>query len=363
MQNQSMDPYRGRMVALRKILAQYPMDGILFSSPSNIRYLSGFDGSESILIVSGDQSVLLVDGRYTTQASNQVHLAISISRSANHIQGIKETTKALGIARLGFEAACVTVEFYHALREACPALEFVALAEEVRLLRAAKDKHEILTMKKAATMASEAVSEIISEMRPGWTELETALALEFKARQKGAQQVSFEPIIASGENAALPHAKPSHRKIRHGDFVVIDFGVRYCGYCSDETCTVAIGELTGDQKNAYRAVLRAHDEAIASLAAGINAADVDRAVRKALGKKFSRYFVHGTGHGVGLDVHEAPRLAPQSRDVLKAGMMVTIEPGLYYPGKWGVRIEDTVLVKKNGCEVITKMNKELIIIE
>jgi Xaa-Pro aminopeptidase len=218
-------------------------------------------------------------------------------------------------------------------------------------------------MKKAAAIASQAIGQLAREIRPGWTEMETALQLEMTARKAGAEQVAFETIIAAGENGALPHAQPTHRKIRKGDFVVIDFGVKYGGYCSDETCTFTIGELTADKKNAYRAVLRAHDEAILSLRSGIAAADVDALVRGVLGKKYSRYFVHGTGHGVGLEVHEAPRLAPNSQDVLEAGMMVTVEPGLYYPGLWGIRIEDTVLVKKKCCEIISKMKKDLIVIE
>jgi Xaa-Pro aminopeptidase/Xaa-Pro dipeptidase len=200
-------------------------------------------------------------------------------------------------------------------------------------------------------------------MKPGWTEKEAALQLEVLARRAGAEQIAFETIVASGENSALPHAKPTNRQFRMGDFVVLDFGVRYQGYCSDETCTFAFGELTGDQKNAYRATKRAHDEAIAAIEAGIAAADIDVLVRRVLGEKYSPHFVHGTGHGVGLDVHEAPRVAPNSPDILKDGMVVTVEPGVYYPGLWGIRIEDTVVVKQNGFEKITTMDKELLIIE
>jgi Xaa-Pro aminopeptidase len=255
------------------------------------------------------------------------------------------------------------VETYNDLTRRLGNVNLRPLSDELRLLRAYKDEHEIVIMKKAAAIASEAVATLAGEIRPGWTELETALHLEMTARRAGAQQVAFDTIIASGENSALPHAKPTDRKIKEGDFVVIDFGVKYQGYCSDETCTFAFGELTGDQKNAYRAVQQAHDEAIASIAAGMAAADVDVLVRSVLGEKYSRYFVHGTGHGVGLEVHEAPRLAPNSQDILNAGMVVTVEPGLYYPGLWGVRLEDTVFVKENSCEKITKMNKKLIIIE
>lgn len=175
--------------------------------------------------------------------------------------------------------------------------------------------------------------------------------------------MSFQPIVASGENSALPHAKLTDRKIKKGDFVVIDFGVIYQGYCSDETCTIAFGKLTDRKKNAYQMVKEAHDQAVEAVAAGVPASEIDKKVRDVFGKKYSRYFIHGTGHGVGLEVHEAPRLSSMSDDILQPKMIFTIEPGLYIPGRWGIRIEDTILLKKNSCEKITKMDKELTIIE
>ena len=166
----------------------------------------------------------------------------------------------------------------------------------------------------------------------------------------------------SGENSALPHARPTDRKIKKGDFVVIDFGVQYRGYCSDETCTIAFGKLTDRQKDAYQTVKKAHARALDAVADGISAANIDQHARSVFGKKYGMYFVHGTGHGVGLDIHEAPRLSPTSGDLLRPMMVFTIEPGLYIPGLWGIRIEDTVLLKENSCEKLTKMDKELIII-
>lgn len=354
--------FLSRIHSVQSNFSNYQVDGLIITSMSNIRYLSGFTGSDGVLVLSSDQLVLLVDGRYTTQAAREV-CGIPVVQYENKIQGIARAVKELGLLKIGFESLFVTVKLYNDLAPMFKKAKLVPLSDELRLLRARKDKHEIPVMKKAAAIASAAVAALAREIRPGWTELETALQLEVTARRMGAEQIAFETIIASGENAALPHAKPTNRKIKSGDFVVIDFGVRYQGYCSDETCTFAIGELTGDQINAYRAVLRAHDEAIASIRAGTHAADVDRLVRDVLGKKYSRYFTHGTGHGVGLEVHEAPRLTPDSKDVLTAGMVVTVEPGLYYPGQWGIRIEDTVFVKKNSCEIITKMDKKLFVIE
>jgi len=356
------NPFLRRIHALQEKFPAYRIDGLFISGMSNIRYLSGFTGSDGILLVGEKGARLLVDGRYTTQAASEVR-GIAVVQYQNKIRGIEQAVRDSGLKKVGFETAGMTLDTYQALKLGLQGVKWVGLQDALRLLRACKDRHEISVMKKAAAIASEAVARLADEMKPGWTELETCLHLEMTARRAGAQQVAFETIIASGKNAALPHAQPTNRKIRHGDFVVIDFGIKYQGYCSDETCTFAIGELTGDQKNAYRAVLRAHDEAIAAIRSGIAAADIDALVRGIFGKKYSRYFVHGTGHGVGLDVHEAPRLAPNSPDVLSTGMVVTVEPGLYYPKRWGIRIEDTVFVKENGCEIITKMNKDLTVIE
>ena len=356
------DTTRARVHSVRDKFPDFQVDGILFSCMSNIRYLSGFTGSDGALVVGADGAILLVDGRYTAQAVREVR-QIPVVQYSNKIQGIEQEVRNSGLKRIGFEASYVCVDMYQALTRRLKKSKLVPLGDELRMLRAYKDRHEILIMKKAAAIASRALAILSKEIRPGWTEQEAALHLETTARRLGGEQVAFETIVASGENASLPHARPSKRKIKAGDFVVVDFGVKYRGYCSDETCTFAIGELTGDQKNAYRAVLQAHDEAIACIRDGTVAAEVDAAVRRVLGDRYSRFFVHGTGHGVGLEVHEAPRLAPGSQDILKAGMVVTVEPGLYYPGRWGIRIEDTVFVKKNSCEKITKMNKKLIVIK
>jgi Xaa-Pro aminopeptidase/Xaa-Pro dipeptidase len=351
-----------RIHTIQRKFPDFQVDGIIFSDMSNIRYLSGFTGSDGILVLDSEGARLLVDGRYTVQAVREVR-QIPVVQYSNKIDGIELAVRDLNLKRIGFEASLVCVDMHQALTRRLKKSKLVPLADELRMLRACKDDHELLIMKKAAAIASKALAALAKEIRPGWTEREIALQLEMKARRSGGEQVAFETIVASGNNAALPHARPTNRKIKKGDFVVVDFGVKYQGYCSDETCTFAIGELTGDQKNAYRAVLRAHDEAIACIREGTAAADVDAVVRGALGDQYSRFFVHGTGHGVGLEVHEAPRLAPNSQDILKAGMVVTVEPGLYYPGRWGIRIEDTVFVKNNSCEKITKMNKKLIAIK
>lgn len=338
------------------------VDGVIFSNMSNIRYLSGFTGSDGVLILSPDDAMLLVDGRYTTQAREESPWTF-VCQYQNKMEGLEQAVTRLGIREIGFEASWVSVETFNDLSRRLSGKRLVPLGAELKFLRAHKDEIEIAAMKKAAAIGSEAIAALVCELKIGWTEAEAALQLEVMARRSGADQIAFDTIIASGEHAALPHAKPTNRKFQAGDLVVVDFGVKYQGYCSDETCTIAFGELTGDQKNAYRAVKQAHDEAIAVIEAGVAASDVDALVRRVLGNKYSANFIHGTGHGVGLEVHESPRLAPNSPDCLDAEMAVTVEPGVYMSGMWGIRIEDTVIVKNKGCEVITKMDKELIVIE
>ncbi len=362
MQQPSQNALTRRLSSLQNQIPRWKTDGILFTDICNIRYLTGFTGSEGRLMVGRDEALLLVDGRYTEQARTEVR-GISVCEVADKLQGVEQAAAKMNLIRIGFEPSRMSVGDYHRLTSRLKNVKWIPLEEELRMLRARKSRAEIVLMKQAAAIAAKAVRGLACALRPGWTEREAALYLEMQARRAGAEQIAFETIVASGENGAFPHAQPTGRKIRHGDFVVVDFGVRFQGYCSDETCTFAIGELTRGQKNAYRAVKRAHDEAVASIQAGADAAQIDALARRTLGKKYSRYFVHGTGHGVGLEVHEAPRLAPPSRDILQSGMTVTVEPGLYYPGLWGIRIEDTVLVKKNGCEMITSMSKDLITIE
>jgi Xaa-Pro aminopeptidase/Xaa-Pro dipeptidase len=305
---------------------------------------------------------LLVDGRYIAHACLETNDLRTIEYK-DKIEGIIQAIKKLKQKRIGFEADSITLGMYNQLISRVRQGVLVALNDELKLLRAYKDKTEIALMTKSAEISSSSLRSLIDKIKPGFTEKEVALELELEARRAGADELAFGAIVAAGENAAFPHAKPTNRRIKKGDFVVIDFGVKYKGYCSDETCTIAFGKLTGRQKNVYQMVKNAHDRALSCLKADVSAAGIDRCVRSVFGEKYVRYFVHGTGHGVGLEVHEPPRLASNSTDILEPNMVVTIEPGLYIPGLWGIRIEDTVLVKENSCEKLTKMDKELTIIE
>ena len=351
-----------RISCLRLKTPLCKVDGFIFFNMTNIRYLSGFTGSDGVLLINDAKAVLLVDGRYTVQAGLEV-ADIEVVEYKDKITGIAHAIRELKLKRIGFEASSITVEMYNRLISHIQREVLIDLTDELILLRTYKDNTEIALMKKAAEISSTTVKSLIKEVKIGCTEKELALQLEYNARKSGAEGLAFEAIVASGVNSALPHARPTDRKFKKGDFVVIDFGVKYKGYCSDETCTIAFGKLTDRQKNAYQIVKEAHDRALEMIKSDIRAADVDRRARECFGKKYGRYFVHGTGHGVGLEVHEAPRLASSSNDILKPQMVVTVEPGLYIPGLWGIRIEDTVLVKKSSCEKFTKMDKELFIID
>jgi len=359
---QKMNNISDRIARLRKTFFSGKIDSLVFFNMSNIRYLSGFTGSEGVLLIEPGQTTLFIDGRYTSQADLETR-GIEIIECADKIEGIVHEVRKFKLKRVGFEADSITLGQYNQLTSRVQKEKFVPLTDELRMIRAFKDETEIALMRKAARIASSAVGSVINRVKPGWTEKELAWQLEIDARKNGADGIAFETIVAAGEHSSLPHAKPTDRKIKKGDFVVIDFGVRYKGYCSDETCTIAFGKLTDRQKNAYQIVKEAHDRALDAVAADIPAADIDKRARSVFGKKYSRFFVHGTGHGVGLEIHEAPRLSPIFNDILKPRMVFTIEPGLYIPGLWGIRIEDTFLLKENSCEKFTKMDKELTIIE
>jgi len=353
--------FPGRISLIQRKLSVLKIHGLIFSNIINIKYLSGFTGSDGVLIICPDRSFLLVDGRYATQAALEVQ-NIPVIEYKDKVEGIITAIKDLSLKQIGFEALSMSVDMHNQLTSRLKNETLINVGNDLKFLRACKDETEITLMKKAAEISSLAIANLIGDIKEGCTEKELALQLEIHARRAGADGLAFEAIVAAGANSALPHARPTDRKIKKGDFIVIDFGVKYQGYCSDETCTFALGTLTDQQKNAYQAVKQAHDEAIAAIKVNVAASVIDQCARSVLGEKYGPYFSHGTGHGVGLEVHEAPRLAPNSQDVLEAQMVVTVEPGIYIPGQWGVRIEDTVLVKENSCEIFTKMNKQLRII-
>lgn len=356
-------PFADRLRRVLERFSVWSVQALLFLDMRNIRYLTGFSGSDGALFIGSGFRVLLVDGRYITQARAEAG-DCEVRQYQNKLEGLAEAISGHGCGIVGFEAETMTVATFTALKERLPGLTFRPLKEELEALRAVKDDQEIDRIREAAAIASQALRSVLERIRPGMTERGIAADLDDAIRRGGAQEVSFPTIVASGENSALPHARPQDRRIRPGDLLTIDFGAVCRGYRSDETCTVVLGRPDARQEQVYHVVKEAHDRAIQAVRAGVPCRDIDAAARSWIEKQgFGSFFTHGTGHGVGLDVHEYPRLAAPSRAVLEAGMVVTVEPGVYFPGLWGIRIEDLVAVRTDGCTLLSKMPKELQIIE
>jgi Xaa-Pro aminopeptidase len=351
-----------RMARVRAILHELDMDALLFLDMKNVRYLTGFTGSDGALVIGGKQEILLVDGRYTNQARKEVE-GPHVFEYKDKIDGIAAILSDGSLGSAGFESQAMNVNTYLNLKEKLRGVRLSPLSNEIDALRAVKDEKEIAYIRKAAEISCEALTAVRDLIKPGVRETDIAIELDFRMRRCGAEQVSFPTIVASGANSAQPHAQPGSRAIENGDMVIIDYGAVYCGYHSDETCTFAVGHKNKKQEKVYTLVKNAHDRALAAVKAGIPCVDIDRTARDCIETgKLGKYFTHGTGHGVGLDVHEAPRLTSKSEMVLEAGMVLTIEPGVYIPDLWGVRIEDMILVKEDGVEVLTMVSKDFTVL-
>ncbi|HZQ70273.1 MAG TPA: Xaa-Pro peptidase family protein [Terriglobales bacterium] len=353
----------GRLRRLRQIVGQ-DFDALLISHLPNIRYLCGFTGSTAVLIVTANKAVLITDGRYTLQARAEVRGArVVISRKGAFAAAAEWLGSNFGKSSvMGIEGEHLTVAAREQFRKLLPeGLRVRNAPDYVRQARMVKDEDEIASLKNAVLLAAKLFDTAVETIRPGVKEVEVAAEMEYAARCAGAEGMSFETIVASGQRSALPHGRASQAAIPRSGFVVCDFGVILSGYCSDMTRTVHVGRPSGEAQRIYGAVREAQEAGVAAVAPGVTAAEVDGAARKVLQKAgFGRFFTHSTGHGVGLEIHEPPRVATGRNEVLQPGMVITIEPGAYIPGKWGVRIEDMVVVAERGCEVLTPTRKELI---
>ncbi|WP_298439339.1 Xaa-Pro peptidase family protein [Geobacter sp.] len=350
---------KDRFVKARGFAEKHEVDAIVFFSMSNVRYLSGFTGSDGAIVLGMDGAWFLTDSRYTTQASLEV-VGIETIEYRTKLDGIASLVSERGFRRLGFEAEQTTVATLNALAEKLPAVELVAVGEELSLLRLVKNSRELEVLGEAARIASETLLASLASLGPGITERDYALELEFAMRRAGADDKSFDFIVASGERGALPHGRASDKVIERGELVTIDFGAVYGGYHSDETVTVAVGEADPRQREIYGIVKDAHDRALAAVRPGVAFRELDCLARDYIAEKgYGPYFGHGLGHGVGLDVHEKPVVSPRGEGVAEEGMVFTIEPGIYIPGWGGVRIEDTVVVTADGFRLLTRVPKEL----
>ena len=351
----------GRLDRLRGALGGAGVDGLVVSDLTNVRYLTGFTGSAGMLLVDAHRTVFVTDGRYTTQSAQQlgdagVQAEIEISAEGPEVA---VAAAAAGLGRLGLEAD--SVSWGSQLRWAGELFEgeLVPTTGVVEELRLVKDAGEAARIRSACALADAALEEVRGRLADGPTEREFARELEAAMMRRGADDLSFDTIVASGPNGARPHHHPSDRRVAEGDLVVLDFGALLDGYHSDMTRAVAVGDVGPDRRRMLRVVAEAQAAGVEAVRAGVEAAEVDRACRELIAEAgWGEAFLHGTGHGVGLDIHEAPRVSNRSTATLGAGHVVTVEPGVYLPELGGVRIEDTVLVTDSGCDRLTLAPKE-----
>ena len=356
-----------RIGRVRRALGAGPGPGsLLVTNPTNIRYLTGFTGSAGMLFILPDEAVLLTDGRYETQSGEQLAAAgvaarVVIGPAAGQAGLARGIVADHGVSALGLEAAHVSWARQLAFADTWfPGVELVATSGVVEDLRRTKDGGELARLGQAAAIADEALARLRPRLGDGLTESEFGRRLDFEMRELGAAGPSFETIVASGPNAAKPHHRPGSKVIAGGEAVVLDFGALFDGYCSDMTRTVWSGELTDPQlRRALEVVMVSQAAGVAAVGPGVACSEVDRACRQVIAEAgLGDRFVHGTGHGVGLDIHEAPSVSSVSRDTLGPGQVVTVEPGVYLPGLGGVRIEDTVVVTADGCRPLTSTPKD-----
>ena len=354
--------YTARQHRIEAVIRDKGLDALLVTHLPNVRYLSGFTGSAGLLVVGPKRPVFFTDGRYTGQARDQVERARVITVKRTVMEALAEWLLDNNLRRVGIESDHMTVATRARLAK--------QLRGQVRLRntsgwvereRMVKDADELALIRRAVNLGAELLDVAVDTIRPGATELEVAAQLEYEARKRGAEAMSFETIIAAGERSALPHGRATAAAIPERGFVVLDFGVILGGYCSDMTRTVRVGKMSDADEKLYNSVRHSQQAATEAVHAGAVAGNVDAAARRVLTRAgFGKYFSHSTGHGVGLEIHEAPRLGRGQTEPLQPGMVVTIEPGAYIPGCGGVRIEDMVVVTPDGCEVLTPATKELI---
>lgn len=356
--------FKGRQNKLNAALAEARLDALVITHLPNITYLCGFTGSAGVLVAQPSRWAFFTDGRYTEQAHAEVQGARVVIGWKSALAMAGASLGKLGArARVGVEAEHMTVATRGALQAAAPkGARLKSTSGVVERLRMVKEPEEIERLRVAVLTGSAVLDTAVEAIRPGRSETAVAAELEYAARGAGAEGMSFPTIVASGVRSALPHGVASAARISPSGFVVLDYGVILAGYCSDMTRTVHVGRPTREMRGVYEAVRAAQQAGIKAVRAGVEARAVDRAARRVLAQAgLGRYFTHSTGHGVGLEVHEPPRVARGSTQVLEAGMVITIEPGAYLPGKGGVRIEDMVVVTDDGCEVLTPSPKDLLV--
>lgn len=353
------------MEHLAKIAAQLgELDAMLLTGSANCFYATGFSG-EGAALVTGKGSWYITDSRYTEAAEKAIGTAArvcEISREKPFSAWINEALEETGAEKVGFEDECMTVA-EHTVYEKKLRCTLLPASERMTALRGSKDDEELARMTAAQRIAEGALAQILTEICPGMTEKAIAARLDYLMVSAGAEKTSFDTIVASGSNGSMPHAVPTLRRVQKGDFITMDFGCVYQGYCSDMTRTVALGEPTDEMKRVYDIVLQAQLTGIAAAKAGATGAQIDGAARKVIADAgYGAYFGHSFGHSLGIDIHESPNAAPSNDRPMPENAVVSAEPGIYIPGRFGVRIEDVMVLRPEGAEVITRAPKALTIL-
>jgi len=352
-----------RLRKFREKLKEKDYDAALITKRENYIYISGFTGSSAYLVITQDDAILVTDFRYIEQAGMQAPLFKVTKYQGSLIIALNDILKEKGINSLGFEEAYITYETYADYKEKLSVKELNPLGGIIENLRLSKDHSETEVIKKAVEVADNAFSHVLPYIKPGVSELDIAAEIEYFMKKQGAKGPSFETIVASGERSSMPHGVASGRKLKLGDAITLDYGALYNDYCSDMTRTVFLGNPCEELKKIYKIVLDAQISALNSTRSGMAAKDVDGVAREIInGSGYEKNFGHGLGHGVGLEIHEDPRLSPTGSSILQDGMVVTVEPGIYVEGLGGVRIEDIVVVNGDKPVVLTRSTKEMIII-
>ena len=351
-----------RIQKLREAMARQGADAALITTTENVRYYSGFSGTSSQLLITRDKRLFFTDFRYTEQAELETDCEVVETKGGARIECIFDAAKKAGVKRIGVDLSGVSLYTYQAYTAHVGPEDIADLSPVISAQRSVKDAGEIALIQKGAVHNDKLFAHLCTLIRPGVSENDIKAEIIYYMNKQGAD-IAFDPIVASGPNSSLPHATPSGRKFVPGDFVTMDYGCRFGGYCSDFTRTVAISGIDKEQQKVYDIVKCAGDMALEVLAAGRTGRDIDAVARGHIaGSGYADAFGHGLGHGVGLNIHEAPSLNPEADTVFSDGMVVTIEPGIYLKGKFGVRIEDICVVKDGGCMNMTASPRDIIIL-
>lgn len=351
---------KSRLEAVRSLMAEKALDAIVVTKYVNLHYFSGFRGDDTTLVIGRDEAMLITDNRYTEQAGQQAPLFEIVEQKEGLLQKTAECVKKIGARKVGFEGNALIYRDFVTLTDLLEGIDFTT-ALELDALRQVKDAEEIRYIRKACEIADIGFQDILTYVRPGMTEVQVAAHLENCMRENGSEGPSFTTIMASGIRGVLPHGIATDKVIGEGEFLTMDYGAIYAGYDSDITRTICVGHADEKQRRIYHAVLESQKLALELIKPGVSGKSVHIAVQDNLAKyDLKQYFGHGLGHSLGLEIHEEPRMSPKKDYILQENMLITDEPGVYIPEWGGLRIEDTVLVTKNGCEPLTKSNKELI---